>query len=218
MTVDPIPANTNIVRNIEYKLIRSDNKQVIQDLAFSKPESIIAVGYTVVNGQVVAGAPAVQNVSAAGPPSTPDQLSLYWNNGVTWVKVGGSVNLAAQAVQIKSSFLGNYQLRVSQRAPFLSLDAGNVYPRVFTPNGDGFNDRVYFVLENPNNVSVTGEIFDLAGRYVATLQPPTANSGIGTTLIWDGKDSNGSVVPSGAYIYKIQGEGKTFTGSVAVAR
>jgi flagellar hook assembly protein FlgD len=35
---------------------------------------------------------------------------------------------------------------------------------------------------------------------------------------WDGKDFNGGRVPSGAYYYTIQGEGKSFTGTVVVAR
>ena len=53
-----------------------------------------------------------------------------------------------------------------------------------------------------------------------TMMPLTYNitNGIGTTLTWDGKDTSGAVVPSGAYIYRIMGEGKVFTGTVAVAR
>jgi gliding motility-associated-like protein len=131
--------------------------------------------------------------------------------------VGGTVDPASQTVRIKSSFLGNYQLRIAALATSLTLNQANVYPRVFTPNGDGYNDRVYFVLENPNGATVTGEIFDLGGRAVATLMSQ-AGTGIGTTLIWDGKDSSGAVVPGGAYMYKIKGEGKTFTGTVGVAR
>jgi flagellar hook assembly protein FlgD len=89
---------------------------------------------------------------------------------------------------------------------------------LFTPNGDGLNDRVYFVFENPNNASVEGEILDKAGRHVRALPPASTQTGIGTTMTWDGKDDHGVTVPGGAYIYKIKGEGKTFTGSVGVAR
>ena len=57
----------------------------------------------------------------------------------------------------------------------------------------------------------------MAGRLVKTLPAPDASSGIGTTLIWDGTDNAGAVAPGGAYVYRIKGEGKTFTGTVAVA-
>jgi gliding motility-associated-like protein len=123
-----------------------------------------------------------------------------------------------RAVKTQTSYLGLYQLRAAARATSLSLDSANVFPRVFSPNGDGFNDKVYIVLENPNGADVTSDIFDMAGRHVAKLLPPTAVSGVGTTLSWDGKDSSGGRVPSGVYIYKVQGEGKTFTGNVVVAR
>ena len=65
--------------------------------------------------------------------------------------------------------------------------------------------------------NVGGEIFDKEGRHVRNL-PAAAGGGIGTTLIWDGKDDRGNVVPGGAYIYKISGEGHSFTGTVGVAR
>lgn len=214
---EPIASNTDIVRNIRLQLIRGDNKKALNDLAFAKPQTVVAVGYNLVNGQVAKGAPLAQGVSASATNISPDQLSMYWHNGVTWVKIGGTLDVASQSVKTKSSYLGNYQLRVAARAVSLTLEQGNVYPRVFTPNDDGLNDRVYFVLENPNNSNVRGEIFDLSGRRVATLPPPAA-TGIGTTIIWDGKDSNGSVVPSGVYMYRLEGEGKTFTGTVAVAR
>ncbi|MCB4757452.1 MAG: gliding motility-associated C-terminal domain-containing protein, partial [Elusimicrobia bacterium] len=217
MREEPIPAATEIVRNVRLCLVRGDTKAELNDLAFAEPQSIVAVGYNVVDGHVARGTP-LQAMSPSVTEALPNQLSLYWHNGVTWVKVGGTVDQAAQALKIKSSFLGNYQIRISERSTSLHLDQANVYPRVFTPNGDGFNDRVYFILENPNDTNVRGEILDMAGRNVAVLPPPTTTSGIGSTLIWDGKDSSGNVVPSGLYIYRITGEGKTFTGTVAVAR
>jgi hypothetical protein len=218
MTEEPVANDNQIIRHVKLSLVRVDTNQVLSDVSFIRPQSTIAVGYSSVNGLVVPGTPVagqIPDVSAA--VTTPDKLSIYWNNGVTWVKVGGVLDLFSQTVKTKSSFLGSFQLRASASATSLTLSQGNVFPRLFTPNDDGFNDRVYFVLENPNNVQVRGEILDLSGRHVANLAPPQA-TGIGTTLIWDGKDDTGSVVPSGAYMYKLQGEGKTFTGTVAVAR
>lgn len=217
---DPVAPNTDVLRTIRLQLRRLDTKDELNDLAFASPQAVISIGYNLVNGQLMTGAPnSVQEAPPAGALAvTPDQLCLYWHNGVTWVKIGGTLDLAAQAVKTRSSYLGSYQLRVGQKATSLSLEKGNVYPRVITPNGDGLNDRVNFVFENPNNASLTGEILDMEGRFVATLPPPSTTTGIGTTTSWDGRDMNGSVVPSGVYIYRIRGEGKTFNGTVAVAR
>ncbi|MCG3204504.1 MAG: hypothetical protein KCHDKBKB_01219 [Elusimicrobia bacterium] len=216
---EPLTSDGLIIRTIRLSLVRSDTNEVIGDLSFAKPQATVAVGYNVENGQITAGAPNANTQSGFKAKAiTADQLAMYWFNGVTWIRIGGTLDLPAQAIKTKSSFLGRYQLRASANPSTLSLSQGNVYPRLFSPNNDGLNDRVYFVLENPNNVSVTGEIFDKAGRHVRTLPPPGSDSGIGTTLIWDGKDDKGNVVPGGAYIYKLTGEGRTFSGTVGVAR
>ena len=39
-----------------------------------------------------------------------------------------------------------------------------------------------------------------------------------TSIVWDGRDSNGAVVPSGVYIYKISAGKEKATGTVVVAR
>lgn len=216
----PVPAGTAIVRSIRLRLMRGDNGVPVDDLVFPVPDVRIAIGYSVVNGEVVGGAPLAAGSTAAGAMAgvTPDQLSLFWNNGVSFVKVGGTHDAAARTIGLRTAFLGEYQLRISAAATSLSLDRGNVYPRLITPNGDGLNDRVFFILENPNDAAVRGEILDPDGRSVATLPDPSATSGIGTTLVWDGRDDHGNVVPGGVYIYKIEGEGNSFTGTVGVAR
>ncbi|MFN0117994.1 MAG: gliding motility-associated C-terminal domain-containing protein [Elusimicrobiota bacterium] len=214
---EPVPSQTEIIRTIRLKLLRADTNQEISDLYFSKPQTVVSVGYALLNGQIVRGNPNIEGTNpTASAGVTPDQLALYWHNGVTWVKVGGTLDTLSQSFKTKTSFLGTYQLRIAARATSLNLDEANVYPKVFTPNGDGLNDRVYLVLENPNDSSIKGEILDLAGRHIANLTPQ--GIGVGTTLTWDGKDDSGAKVPSGAYIYKIEGEGKTFTGTMAVAR
>ncbi len=220
MSEEPVADVGYILRTIRLNLVRTDTHEVLGDLAFAKPQATVAVGYNLVNGQVAAGAPNLDSTTLKTSANTisPSQLSLFWFNGVTWVKIGGTLNISEQSLSTKSSYLGSYQLRAKASATSLNLSQGNVYPRLFTPNGDGLNDRVYFVLENPNNTAVTGEIVDKQGRHVRTLLPPQTQTGVGYTMIWDGKDDKGVVVPGGVYIYKINGEGKSFTGSVGVAR
>ena len=87
--------------------------------------------------------------------------------------------------------------------------------RIFTPNGDGFNDKARFEFDNPEQLPITGTVYDLTGARVGNLKPgsdPTA------VMLWDGKDDDGQTVAGGIYIYQITFEGKTATGTVVVAR
>ncbi len=98
-----------------------------------------------------------------------------------------------------------------------SLTLTSVKCRIFTPNGDGKNDKARFEFDNPEQLPVTGTVYDLSGARVSDLQPqpgaePTA------ALLWDGKSSDGQTVAGGIYIYQIVFEGKTATGTVVVAR
>ncbi len=86
--------------------------------------------------------------------------------------------------------------------------------RVLTPNGDGKNDVVVFRFSNPEFSNVTGQIFDVRGRHVATMQPgPVAD----TTLQWDGRAGT-RLAPTGVYIYVLSGEGQILRGTVVVIR
>jgi hypothetical protein len=86
------------------------------------------------------------------------------------------------------------------------LQAPNVLPNPFTPNGDGLNDEIVFsfdlflVLEQ---IDVQLTIYDLSGRPIHRLE--TANSSAGSVQIrWDGRDANGNLVPPGLYLYHLE--------------
>ena len=96
------------------------------------------------------------------------------------------------------------------------LTLTGVYPRIFTPNGDGANDKVGFHFDNPEDLPVTGTIYNLSGAKVADLE--SGGSDPASLLQWDGKDSNGHTAPSGIYLYEITFQGKSATGTVVLAR
>ena len=52
-----------------------------------------------------------------------------------------------------------------------TLTLTGVYPRIFSPNGDGRNDKAGFHFSNPEDLPVSGEVFDLSGARVADLSP-----------------------------------------------
>ena len=120
--------------------------------------------------------------------------------------------LAIGVVSGASASMGPLPLRTLSAG---SLTLTSVAPRIFSPNGDGSNDKVVFHFDNPEILPLSGKIFDLSASSVATLKSgadPTS------TLVWDGKDSEGRVVPGGIYLYQIDFEGKVITGTVVVAR
>jgi hypothetical protein len=159
----------------------------------------------------------IDRVGAAVMPSAgaSKKISMFWNNGVNWIKLGGDVDPDAQTVTVRTSRLGSYELREASQLGDASLV--QVYPRIFTPNGDGANDVVIFQFGEISleSASLTGEVFDITGGKVADLKPgPDPNS----TLMWDGKSSGGSVVPAGIYVYQINANGSRVNGTVVVAR
>lgn len=103
--------------------------------------------------------------------------------------------------------------------------------RVITPNGDGLNDRAFFCFENPQDSEISGKIYTLAGSEVGSMGPRTdrvnAVGGAGSAcppaivkaqfVSWDGT-GKGSRVDSGIYVYRIEVEQETFTGTLLVVR
>ena len=76
---------------------------------------------------------------------------------------------------------------------------------VFTPNGDGANDRVLIQYDitniaRPSPVKVS--IFDLSGRLVRALVNSEAISGR-FAQPWDGRDDDGVSVPPGHYAFSV---------------
>ena len=76
---------------------------------------------------------------------------------------------------------------------------------VFTPNGDGANDRVLVQYDITNIVRpspVKVSIFDLSGRLVRALVDSEAISGR-FAQPWDGRDDDGGYVPPGHYTFSV---------------
>jgi hypothetical protein len=106
-------------------------------------------------------------------------------------------------------------LGIARSVTLGSLTFLGVYPRIFSPNGDGANDKAAFHFDNPEFLPIDGKVFDLSGAQVASMKP---GKDVDSTLVWDGKDFDGRVVPGGIYLYQIGFQGKQATGTVVVAR
>ena len=198
-----------------YRAVAGDE---IPYFSFSQPIISIQLG----TGSVIGGSlsqnsvAALQNIQKTSAGSIAQIIAIYWFNGMQYVRVSDPVLTSDQALAVTVRSLGTYQIRAVTLPTKFQLTQGSPYPRVITPNG-AENHRVFFFFDNPNGDAVTGAIFDIRGAKVRDLQvnsmSPTPNA-----LVWDGRDGQGSVVPSGVYLYKISTTDGAVTGTVVVAR
>ena len=92
-------------------------------------------------------------------------------------------------------------------------------PRIFSPGGTGsvfefVQTNIIYSLDEPEDV--TARIFNLSGRLKKTIKPETSGQTGHQVLNWDGKDSNGDVVPSGLYIVTLEKDDTVLKTTVGV--
>lgn len=103
---------------------------------------------------------------------------------------------------------------MSQRSLTVLCDPFRVYPLPFTPNGDGYNDTLYFAFGDNRYQSPVVNIFSLDGRLVATERTVQTHA-----VIWLGRDRYGKDCAPGAYLYVFEdGDRRVSSGIVYVAR
>ncbi len=121
----------------------------------------------------------------------------------------------------------------------LTVTAHNLYPmQVMVPTGVGTEGGssagipgFHLGTVSPNPVtsaatigfstvsggSVSLQVFDLSGRVVRTLHQGDLPGGT-HSVVWDGADSRGSMVPGGVYFYRLSSPEGTATRSCVVVR
>ena len=101
-----------------------------------------------------------------------------------------------------------------------SFEIEEVRPdKIFTPNGDGWNDYLEIQYDNPYDALVKGKIYDIKGRLVANMKKDESKEI--PRLIWDGNDINNNSVPGGLYIYQVEVSGpenKVIKGTIILVR
>jgi gliding motility-associated-like protein len=78
----------------------------------------------------------------------------------------------------------------------------SVFPNPFTPNDDGFNDRVNFIIPDSVASEVVIKIFGIKGNRIKEISRSTD-----TILQWDGFDENNHLMQPGVYLYVISRNG-----------
>ncbi len=102
---------------------------------------------------------------------------------------------------------------------FASVDEGVVadkfelkgnYPNPFNPT-----TKIRFSNDRISNVKVT--IYSLRGEKVATLMNKSINAGT-YDVTWNGKNSKGSMVPTGMYLYNIESDKRSLQGKMLLLK
>ena len=198
-----------VIKSYSFLATKGQSGEEIKDFVFARPLARIVLTYEVENGHV-------KRVSSVPADRASEQLALFWFNGLEWIKLGGKVDEYFHLVSVKSKRIGKYMIKESLRASSFVIE-GIQPDKIFTPNGDGWNDYFEIQYSNPKDGSVSGKIYDLKGALVAGMEKGANEE----TLRWDGKDTNGNPAPGGVYIYQIEvigPENKVINGTVVVAR
>ena len=80
------------------------------------------------------------------------------------------------------------------------------YPNPFNPT-----TKIRFTNDRSSNVKVT--VYSLNGEKVATIMNRQVNAGA-YDVSWNGKNSNGTIVSTGMYLYNIESDGRTLQGKM----
>lgn len=213
---------TDALLGVNVKIRGAQTKNEITNFTFDQPVQIIFSANNIHSSPLN----VISNASTSS-----GELSIFWNNGIEWIQLGGIPNSANNTISVQTRNAGEFAVRrVSQQ--YSAFELSSVTPgKIFTPNGDSCNDIVTFQFQNPRgSTNIKGKIFDLYSTFIADLK---LSSLLGTlnfapncprpnlsaeTLAWDGKDSDGNFVPKGIYLYQIEAEGKIINGTIVVAR
>ncbi|MDR1023448.1 MAG: lamin tail domain-containing protein [Prevotellaceae bacterium] len=85
-----------------------------------------------------------------------------------------------------------------------SSDAVSLFPEVFSPDGDGFDDMLFIAYAMPAEGYIANiTIFDAAGRIAKTLCR-NATLAVAGQLSWDGVCDNGKVAAMGVYVVYVE--------------
>jgi hypothetical protein len=151
----------------------------------------------------------------------PHIVQLNPSNG-TISPLGGSIISVNSIpyIQTQLSDLGIYAAFKSDSAITAdSLDTEKIIcqPRIFSPAGSVFefpHTNILFDLAEADNV--TARIFNISGKIKRILKPEQTLGPGNNIIVWDGKDSNGSVVPSGLYIVTLESSSSMLKTTVGV--
>ncbi|HBU69901.1 MAG TPA: hypothetical protein DEE98_05900 [Elusimicrobia bacterium] len=142
-------------------------------------------------------------------------LKVFWWDGIGWRLLGGTVKDFNSTEAEKKNTVSCQTLHFTKYALFPSkaVDSSTYKPKenIITPyTKDNINDFASFDGLSGQDLKVN--IFDVTGNKVRTVEILSAGN------LWNGKNDIGELVETGVYIYQFNLDGKTYSGTITVAR
>ncbi len=135
-----------------------------------------------------------------------DQLRIEWPSGI--VQSTGPLE-AGQRLTVQEPETATVDLDSPSALPAAVALHANV-PNPFNPR-----TTIRFELPEPGNAKLA--IYDAGGRLVNLLAQGQRNAGY-YDVTWDGKDTRGQSVASGAYYYRLEAAGEAITRKMLLLR
>ena len=149
-----------------------------------------------------------------------DSADFQWENAYyydeLWNNKGGRIFVQSYANCFPAQWTQRVDSHWSYMGALSTVNDNNItvdkfalkgnYPNPFNPT-----TKIRFTNDRSSNVKVT--VYALTGEKVATIMNKLVNAGA-YDVSWNGKSSNGTVVPTGMYLYDIESDGRRLQGKM----
>lgn len=152
-------------------------------------------------------------------PQDERKLAIYRRDD-KWKPIGGAIDTKRHEITTTITELNTVALfKELGRADFIPV-AGisnvSAQPRILSPKGGGFLEKVTVSFNLGDLANVTAKIYNLSGRLVSVLCENRSMNPGRNVIEWNGRDYNNTICSSGLYIVTIESAGSMATKQVVV--
>ncbi len=140
----------------------------------------------------------------------------YYDYGGLWNRTGGRLWVQSYANCFPAKWTQYVNSHWTYMGALSTIDDNGItaenfelkgnYPNPFNPT-----TKIRFSNDRSSNVKVT--VYSIKGEKVATIMNKQVNAGT-YDVSWNGKSTNGKVVPSGMYLYDVESDGRRLQGKM----
>ena len=138
------------------------------------------------------------------------EYGVLWNNRGGRVKAQSYANCFpakwTQRVNSHWTYMGALSAVEDNSITVDRFELKGNYPNPFNPT-----TKIRFTNDRNSNVKVT--VYALTGEKVATIMNKPVNAGA-YDVSWNGRNTNGKIVPTGMYLYDIESDGRRLQGKM----
>ncbi|HZV13607.1 MAG TPA: FlgD immunoglobulin-like domain containing protein, partial [Candidatus Kapabacteria bacterium] len=114
-------------------------------------------------------------------------------------------------LQMDNDGIGHYSNVVEVTTPPSDYMLSQNYPNPFNAS-----TQISYSLPTAGNVIV--KVYDMVGHEVKTLVDGYQQANAQYNVAWDGTNNEGTALPSGSYLYKMEVNGRTFSHTLTLSR